>query len=246
MSNRVRSVAAWPLLSLVLAGCAGDPAGTTSDDVVGGTRDSERASTVFIQGPHGYCSGSLVQVASGQGSVLTAAHCLRGGAPTEVVFADDSAASYAFRFPVTAAVAHPSFDSSAGVSDFDFAVLTIDGIDDSWPIQVLASPAEDAALALGEEVTVSGFGLTEAGGPDNTERRAVTLGVTALTAERITSASATGATCGGDSGSPVLVRRGALEVQVGVHAWGNTGCQGEANASRVRSGSDWIFAQLVR
>lgn len=235
------------LASSALIACATPvPAGSSSDDVVGGAPDPVRTSTVAIYGPRGYCSGSLVQLAAGRGSVLTAAHCLRGGDPTEVVLADDSAAAYAFRFPVVAAIADPEFDFEAAVSDHDFAMLTIDGIDDSWPIQILADAEEDAALTIGEPIVVSGFGLTEAGGGNNTERRAVTLEVRALSSALITSSAPDQATCGGDSGSPVLVRRGQLEVQVGVHAWGNSECRGEANASRIASARDWIFAQLVR
>ena len=224
-----------------------------SDEVVGGNVDEARVATVSVSSPHGACSGALVTAGAPglRGSVLTAAHCLRGGVPTEVVVGDDTTASYAFHFRVSAAVAHPKFDFTSPVSDYDFAVLTVEGIDASWPIHLLATEAEDATLAVGDAVTLSGFGLTASGAANNTKRREATLAVDAVTEERITSSGPGRASCGGDSGSPLLVRRTLAdgttrEVQVGVHSFGTPACSGEATAMRVASAREWILGQLVR
>lgn len=260
MKRPMRRAASLPLAVAIVAlggslGCSTNVPGsaTASDDVVGGRVDATRTATVSVASPHGSCSGALVAAGApgGRGSVLTAAHCLRGGMPTEVVVGDDATASYAFHFPVRAAVAHPQFDFAAQVSDYDFAVLTIDGIDTSWPIHLLATDDQDATLAVGDAVTLSGFGLAAPGAANNTLRREATLAIDAVSSTRITSSWPGRASCGGDSGSPVLAVRTLAngttrEVQVGVHSFGTAACSGEVTAMRVASARDWILAQLVR
>lgn len=241
------------------------PAGATAPDpapdaptakIVGG----EPASTaqypwvVYLTDPGGnqFCGGTIV----GADKVVTAAHCVTGGAPpriTVVAGRDDKNTDDGVEADVRDVWVHPRFQSASTGSDI--AVLTLDQALPRTPLP-LASPQDTALYAPGTPTTVLGWGTTEEGGGPS---RTLFQAHPPITSDQDCSRAYGGQynpdamvcaglpeggedSCQGDSGGP-LVADGRL---IGIVSWGN-GCARPGTPgvyTRVSTYHDEVQAQL--
>jgi secreted trypsin-like serine protease len=247
---------------MLLAGCSGaastdERVGTSRGSIAYGTADVKHTAVVSVLAPVGSsslqeCSGSIVKVANGIGSVLTAAHCCNTYVPTLVVVASD----YAIGENDLGGGGTPSppvypvvpgsvfYDAQYTGNDHDFCLLSFSGATAAMATLALPTSANDG-LTLGSEVEHVGFGMTESSTTNSGRRSGIDTVDTTLTS-LIFEFSQGGAThvpgtCDGDSGGPSLLPAGASQSQqvvVGVQSYGNaSSCVGETlgGASRVSS-----------
>lgn len=156
------------------------------------------------------CTGTLI----GRHTVLTAAHCVA-----------DAKLTYAFCPPgggmrhVARVVAHPGFLKTE--------VLGLARTTDDIGLLILREDVVDRAAAVvgqrvpvaGEVATVVGWGLlSERGGLPQGQARSGTKAVSAVSAKTLETqpVGASPAICSGDSGGPLLLRQGDLDVVLGV------------------------------
>src|SRR6185312_10731958 len=111
------------------------PLGAAQSAIAYGTADSAHTAVVALLGNAGggsfdECSGTIVQVKSGQGYVLTAAHCCNNTVPSIVVMSSDYTAGEQYLFggtpqPPAYAVTQGSvyYDTAYNGQDHDFCML---------------------------------------------------------------------------------------------------------------------------
>ncbi len=218
--------------------------------MVGGAGAAPNAiarSVVLIVGSRGNsCSG----VALAPDLVLTAAHCVLPGADYKIVEFDDA------RRPqlrdITRVTAHPKFDLRgmlAHRATADVALIKV-----AAPLNVepanLASPL---AIALGDTVTVAGYGVSVRGdGKSGGTLRAAALVATGRPGNlqiRLVDPATKGekpgiGACTGDSGAPVFAMSGPPSV-IGVVSWStgprnSDGCGGLTGVTPLFLYRDWI------
>jgi len=218
-------------VALVVASCSSagapvDPTGRTQSAIAYGTADSTHTAVVSVLANAGgssfdECSGTIVQVKSGDAYVLTAAHCCNATTPTVVVMSSDysvgesAVVSGTAPTPPAYAVVSGSvwFDAQYNGTDHDFCMLKFPAPAGAAVIPV-AQPGADG-LALGVEVEHVGFGVTDTS-TGNTGRRhetsPVDVSLTALVAQSSQGgASHVPGVCEGDSGGPGLLPAGAAQ-----------------------------------
>lgn len=194
-----------------------------------------------------FCGASLIK----EDWVLTAAHCVYGGNPNQVLIGlhDRNKPGEAESFRPARVIRHPKYSSST--LDYDYALIRLDG----------KSKYEPVALNSGEingptNFTTAGWGLTEERGDDlpNVLRKVVVPHVDAAKCNKSYSGEITDRmvcagldqggkdSCQGDSGGPLVENRGGKNYLVGVVSWGE-GCA-RANKygvySKVTAVADWI------
>lgn len=191
-----------------------------AEDLIGGSPDSRHA-VVRVLSSVGSCTGTYL----GSGRIVTAAHCVPGGASSDrdvlIGFVRDQTTTLASHRVVRDPI-------------LDLAMVEIDegrlgpAI---APIRTLGRDQILSAAEIGEDVTLVGFG---AGG----ERRSGLSTLIEIEADRLTVGSdATQArACFGDSGGPLLVTRGGVEYLAGVLSTGAADCSGVDHYVRVDTG----------
>jgi len=180
--------------------------------VIGGSPDTAHPSAVFIKATvgsqTGYCSGVVVAPRV----VLTAGHCTNLSGVTYQVFVGED-----FRRPdagtfvaVSEYHAHPSY--SAATNAYDVGVLITATDIDTPPAPLNRSPP-----AVGDTVSIVGYGQTIAG-------NASTLGKRMVASTQLTAVSALDFTIQGtpsfclfDSGGPSYLATDAGEAVAGIH-----------------------------
>jgi hypothetical protein len=213
--------------------------------IVGASRDGEayadRVAMVLARqgGRQSICSG----VALSPRVVLTAAHCLAGAGDTLVALRIGGRTT-----PVAVArvARHPGFDPNAPRDrklSIDLGLIETAA---ALPEGFAAARLADSAPALGEAVTVVGFGVTqEHGGPSDGRARTAELVVAApishvtLWAADPSRAGLGG--CHGDSGGPMFAADGRVAAIV---AWTNgengRGCGAITQGPLVAPARAWI------
>lgn len=179
------------------------------------------------------CTATLV----GRKTLITAAHCAGYRLP-EVELGDPPA-----RYTVDRDLAHPDWsDGQAWLHDVALIVLR-----DAPPIDPMV--VERRAAAVGEPVTLVGYGETALSAGDQGVKRRASNDVAALEAEYFTiegTGGGEGNACRGDSGGPVLTRGTSEERLLGVLSYvPNLGqrCGDETWATRIDRYLPWLMAE---
>jgi hypothetical protein len=153
------------------------------------------------------CTATLI----GRRTVLTAAHCLADIVSSTFHVGESS-------YPVSRMVAHPSYSTSPMRNDIAVLILSraVSG--------VTPTPISIKAPAVGQQLTLIGFGITKDGASDSGTKRIaknVVAGVQPVRINMQGTGGSVGNICNGDSGGPTFATIDGQEVQVGVHSHGN-------------------------
>ncbi|MCA9622502.1 MAG: trypsin-like serine protease [Myxococcales bacterium] len=221
---------------VALWGCSGDPApevASSREPIVFGTVDSAHPSAVALVGqsthPGGLlCSASIIEVDPPWAYLLTASHCVLGGAVGVIVGHLDAPEQ---ELVVVESLANPDYQD--GQYWHDYAVLRAIGADGSTPFTPAATASEDN-LGVGDVVTLVGFGQTETPSTPNFARRTVDQAVFLSSNDSLEYQQTMGGMCFGDSGGPSYAALPAGERVVGIHSGvSSPSCTGHAYDTRV-------------
>jgi hypothetical protein len=215
-----------PLLLLELASgcdpppaalCYQDSASAVTSAIVNGQPDTRHVAVGRLASG---CTATLV----GARTVLTAAHCIAGSSEATVQLAGKEYAS-------RRVVVHPKYGVVSDSYDLGLVLL------ESAPGGVPPIPLALAPPAVGDALTLLGFGITAAGRSDDGTRRSATntiAGVRSLSFTYCGSSGGVGNICTRDSGGPSLreTSSGSQEL-LGVHSTGSDPCGSEGNDVRV-------------
>ncbi|NOU35052.1 MAG: trypsin-like serine protease, partial [Polyangiaceae bacterium] len=252
---RSLSLALFPCAVVACAPTEHASLGEARAAIIFGAPDTENLATVYVDGPLGSCSGTIVAKQGRLGYVLTAAHC---GALSWVGIADDMKACTGdagpcLKYPVVGAVVHPSFVK--GAPSTDYQVLTIDGVDDATPVIPIARTPD--GLEKGTTLELSGYGfMNDAAGNlvRQSLRRRTTTQITTLqpsgfadgtTIAYAQSFDGPGGQCRGDSGGSAYLGSGAQKRLVGVIEAGDAGCEQIGLLGRVSAVADFVDAVIA-
>ena len=211
-------VCAVALLSLI--GCEVESNGAREEAVelehqpiVNGQLDAAHpASVALTVAGQPFCSGTLVTPTV----VVTAAHCISpeiGGVQWEVVevfFGSDVSAGGVF-IPLEDGLGHPNWDTSLQAPENDIAVLRLQEAAPVAPVPIADLPA------IGTELTLVGFGLTQANGGGGGVKRVAQATIAERFGSVFSMELAPSGTCNGDSGGTALWNDGGVEKFVGIH-----------------------------
>jgi hypothetical protein len=219
--------------------CGGDPVsesqGLAQTSIINGTIDTANpAAVAFTNGgfPMASCSGSIVKVDPPWAWVLTAAHCVDTGSAPLVAVGHLNAVEQ--ELMVVEVMDNPDYDSGFHTWWNDYAVVRVMGADNTTPVMPIAADAEDT-LAVGDVITLAGFGRTENGSP-SVERRSIDLPIDSIDSDTFTYDQTPGGICFGDSGGPAFADLAAGRRVVGVTTVvANDQCTGWAGSARVSS-----------
>lgn len=154
--------------------------------------------TVGLYGAQSQCTGALVHPEI----VVTAAHCLEGGALTTVTLGEDI---YAPRYELDIAqcTKHPNYELEyPDYADFMFCRLSSPLL--GVPTVPIIMGCEADELESGAPAVLAGYGLADDGGPEG-RKRFVTTQIDRLQDSRVFFVGGTGnGTCNGDSGGPAF------------------------------------------
>ena len=210
------------------------------------------------------CSGTTIAQSGSSAYLLTAAHCVVAQdammnilKPVTVVATSSvivlpgpdwqTSLSAGNRHAVSQITVAPGYDGTAG-SPTDLAVVRFVSTSSLPVIPILESADDD--LAVGDTLTLVGYGVTEAGG-QNSIRRMVDRPIDTLTPLLMTFLQNDDkGGCSGDSGGPALVRLAGGERVAGVFAATedlpqlNLYCRLESAAVRVSSLASFIHGVI--
>ncbi len=183
---------------------------------------------VSLQSSEGhFCGGSLIK----KDWVLTAAHCLGGGTPSQVVIGlyDRSDTRNTETFRPAQVIVHPRNNSAT--MDFDFALIRLDHESKYAPVALGRAELEGTI-----DLVTAGWGAIEQGSDLSERLLKVTvpfvnnIGCSKAYPGQITDTMICAGldqggkdSCQGDSGGPLLMGAGAQRTLVGVVSWGE-GC----------------------
>jgi secreted trypsin-like serine protease len=235
------------LFSLVLHGCGGDDAGSSSVDqspIIGGKIDRSHEAVGLVgqtassrsRSVNWGCTGTLV----GPRTVLTAAHCVTTASNRKLT-------ASRMRFATASGV--------TSVSRIQIPTTYRPGSSDSWDdiaLLILSKPAQETPIATADSAPrvdksaeVVGFGVTMATAPHEGDgagtRRYATIRIEQVSDRELIYDSSKKGACYGDSGGPILQDLGSGHVVIGVTSRGTaTLCDDLDIATRVDAFRDWI------
>eukprot|EP00092_Neocalanus_flemingeri_P041779 GFUD01045504.1.p1 GENE.GFUD01045504.1~~GFUD01045504.1.p1 ORF type:complete len:337 (+),score=89.06 GFUD01045504.1:33-1043(+) len=209
-----------------------------------------------------YCGASLV----GQRWLITAAHCIRDGdrpVDLRVVMGSSKRARFFYYFFQTDSIdqihIHPKYDNASHA--YDIAILRLKKLPDLepgelWPVCL---PQEQVESYAGDKATVIGWGKTSGKQSFSSARILQELGVTVISqaeCQRQWSYGrgrvdvggpkmcfrSDGASCHGDSGGGMFLKKEVQRSLIGVCSYGLADCQNWAPEvyTKVSFVLDWI------
>ncbi|GBG23947.1 Serine protease 42 [Hondaea fermentalgiana] len=216
------------------------------------------------------CGSSYIGSAGGYQYILTAAHCIPDGSfSARAVFLsnDLNSASDSDQYSLTQGVGvrtHPDFTTASDNSlQNDLALIWFEDSNSKLSsAQVTLASSDFPRLSNGANVTVSGYGALEYGGPnDDLQLRQADLnivgtskcaqnynGVFSIDADVQVCAAAPGEdSCQGDSGGPLMYTDTAGPIQIGLVSFGyECAVQGYPGVyTRLSSFENWINSTVL-
>jgi secreted trypsin-like serine protease len=230
------------MLSLLLSACVAAP--TVSSErqaIIGGDSDDDDRGVVLLDGKLGdenqVCTASVLS----PHVLVTAAHCVSpeiiGPGYVYRVFLGTNLRDAAQRtdqnfVDVSDTHIHPDFDASRWIQGSDIAVVvTAQAM--SLPTLALNHTPITADMK-GMPVRLVGFGMAHAGDLTTVgQRRTAMSELVGYNDLFIGHGGGSTNTCEGDSGGPILLELNGHEVIAGVVSFGEGGCNGQSNDTRV-------------
>jgi MYXO-CTERM domain-containing protein len=181
----------------------------------------------------GFCSGTLVHPRV----VVYAAHC--GDEVPFIRFGDRIAKSPGFEVAPQTCATHPIGEFGFG-TDAAYCVLS-EPLDDIPIAPPLMGCEAEAALQVGQPVTVVGFGLSDDELEPYGVKRRLDTTINALSWDEVFIGGVDEGVCYGDSGGPTYVRlEGGEWRSFGITSWGQPGCGYGGYLSTIVHNIDWL------
>lgn len=197
------------LAALAFVALGADPGGA----VVGGAPDDgalSRATVMVLSSKGGVCSGVLLA----PDTILTAAHCVAGGAEHRVHYKGSDGAPVLIEVAATAI--HPGFVANAIKTRRPSVDLALVRAAEPLPARFAATAVSGEMPPLGASLTLGGYGAAREGDPRSTGafRVASLVAVAPYGPSRILvwAKGAGAGACQGDSGGPIADATGILAV----------------------------------
>jgi hypothetical protein len=174
--------------------------------------------------------------------LLTAAHCVAGGAMPAAFFGAAPQGDAGASIAVIATRVHPAFDSTTLANDVAMALLAQDAPSGATPWPLPAAPLDSASV--GSSLRLVGFGLTAAGDSSPPQKRVGTATLASLTATQLVLTPSPSQPCDGDSGGPAFATIGGVEFVVGVTSSGDAQCSQGGHDTRVDAYTSFLSPWL--
>jgi hypothetical protein len=222
--------------------------GRSRQAIVGGSSDTTHDAVVALTltTPTGTarCSGTVVRVDSGVGTLITAAHCFEEPPSTVTVsFGSDvtapSSSTVATAWELYPTTTGKLFDDSHDLAAVSFAASA------TTPVMPIVPPADYLGLAPGAPFLAVGYGRTTSvgGGGLTTARNKLPVALDSFLRTAIETISTSGATCFGDSGGALIDASSGVERLIGVNRAGTScdaGSQNEATGFFTPEIASWL------
>ena len=233
----MRSVLSLVVASSLLVACSGssdvrpDRLGVRRAPIMFGKPDTTHPAVVAVLGQSSLCTGTIIATKGAHAYVLTAAHCVQGDPPQEIVIGKDINQPSA-TFAVIGSSYDPAYDGDThdfGMVKFSFAGKP------APPVIPVLLPADDA-IHPGDDLVFVGYGVTEST-QDNSIRNVVKGKVSSLDGKTISygQQAGLGGPCNGDSGGPSLSVVNGVEHVSGTTSYGDPDCLQFGVSMRVSS-----------
>ena len=237
--------------SILLAGCDEPTSGPVSkgNAIVGGTIETGYPAVGAVLFSNGLCTGTLIS----SKVILTAAHCLDGGAG-EYFLIGGSVDKPTYTLALKTVEKHPNYKSSvwengAEIGYHDIAVAVLK---EAAPVAAMAwRPETMTDSMIDDPITFVGYGNTTTNPWQDTagtkHKVIVTLGdIWSQGFWNYTSPKNPKNTCSGDSGGPAFYTEGGLEKVIGVVSSGDPYCAQDGYNTRVDVNAEWVNQMLAK
>jgi secreted trypsin-like serine protease len=239
------------LLAALAPACAIEDAPATAEReraIIGGapTASGDHPAVGALWEDEVTCTGTLIRA----DVVLTAAHCLEvaSDALGFTLELEPGEAAPPAVHPVCRAIMHPRFATSDAELN-DVGLVFLDEPIAGAAVLPLATAADTAALAVGDDVELVGYGWTALAPGARKVQNAAPSTVTAVAATELEVGDAAQPTfCFGDGGGPVLATIDGAPRVVAVASRGASGsapCEGATIVTRVDAHRAWILDELA-